>query len=284
MSRLFRSLLLLIGLGVLAVAWQPGAYTAAPAPAVITAEDPADPDALPRNTLTFAGDSWGFLYYVPFTGNLTDAGYQDNFDYRLASIPGTTARQWASEWYLRDLVKAIILIDLGTPTVVISLGGNDLINEYNDLGDAVYDRVEDDLRFIISDFKSIRPDVRVIMSGYDIVNMDKTENCQTWALETFGTNEPAELNPMLVELGNVQARIAADTNNVYYANVIGALQGTPGNPDITQWSPLEYFVGYPLWWEDCIHMGFYGYDVYTQAIIDNVEAAVGVGNFAPADE
>lgn len=55
---------------------------------------------------------------------------------------------------------------------------------------------------------------------------------------------------------------------LYY--VAGALQGQPGNPDVDSWSPLRYFVLYPLWREDCIHMSLRGYDVYTEAIVDGL--------------
>lgn len=231
--------------------------------------------AAAHNSFTVIGDSWGFLFYGEFKDNMIDAGYGSSFEYYMRAIPGTEASQWVSnESYCRLLfllVKFLVRNDTGTPHVLISLGGNDLVNDYDVWGVEIYDRIEADLRTLVNMLIDENSDVVIIFSGYDIVNMYKNQYCTDWAIDLLGSAEPSVVNPGLIELGNRQAAIAADYPNVYYANSFGALQGTPGNPNINEYSPVHYFTNYPFWQEDCIHMGFDGYDVFTQAVVDWME-------------
>ncbi len=241
---------------------------------LIGLKDMAVPAAA-HNSFTVIGDSWGFLFYGEFRDNMVDAGYGNMFEYYMRAIPGTEASQWVSndQWcpLLFLLVKFLVRNDTGTPHVLISLGGNDLVNDYDVWGVSIYDRIEADLRMLVDDLIDENSDVVIIFSGYDIVNMYKNQYCTDWAIDLLGSAEPAVVNPGLIELGNRQAAVAADYPNVYYANVFGALQGTPGNPNINEYSPVHYFTDYPFWREDCIHMGLDGYDVFTQALVDWME-------------
>lgn len=233
---------------------------------------PAEAAGQTENTFTVIGDSWGFLYYPMFRGNMDAAGY-GYFSFKMRAIPGTEASQWASDiwpctWLLDVLVDPIVRNDTGTPYVLISLGGNDLVNDYPDIGDAVFPRIDSDLREIVEELISVNSNVKIILAGYDIGNIEKSQYCIDWAIDKFGTAEPELLNPILIRLGEVNDAVAADYEQVYSSFVWGALQGNPGNPDIYSWSPLQYFTHYPFWDEDCIHLNSLGYDVFTDAVID----------------
>ncbi|MGH2545019.1 MAG: SGNH/GDSL hydrolase family protein [Ardenticatenaceae bacterium] len=228
----------------------------------------ADDKAPEPNTFTVMGDSWGFLFYNSLEDTFVENGYGDIYEFKMRAIPGTTAETWATEPCLLAFVKRIIRDDPGLPVVLISLGGNDFVNDFPDIGEAVFARIEADLRLVVQELIAERNDVTIIFDGYDILHMEKTQTCIDLAIALVGSSEPEVINPYLVELGTLQGRIADDYEQVHHANVTGALQGTPGAPDIYSWSPLRYFVLYPFWQQDCIHMSFRGYRVFTGAIYD----------------
>ncbi len=237
------------------------------------AEQYAAPESVVTNSFTVIGDSWGFLYYDKFRENMIEAGYGTQFEFFMRAVPGTEASQWVNReqfpcFLLFPLVKSIIKDDAGTPRVLISLGGNDLVNDYDLWGDLIYDRIEEDLRTLVAMLIAERPDVQIFFSGYEILNMYKTQLCVDEMVSLLGSAEPSIVNPALLGIGDRQALIAADVPQAHFAPVAGALQGDPGYPDLNVYSPLRYFVLYPFWRQDCIHMSFRGYDVYTGAIAD----------------
>lgn len=235
------------------------------------------PEGEVHNAFVTIGDSWGFLFHGEFKENMIEMGFGDDFQYYMRAIPGTEASQWSQTegfpcFLLFPLVKSIIEVDTGSPHVLVSLGGNDLINDFDEWDLAIYDRIEEDLRILTDMLIEVRPDVTIIFSGYDIVNMEKTELCLQFALDLVGSTEPEATNIALLTLNERMAAIDADYEQVYLTNVSGALQGTPGNPNIEEWSPLQYFVFYPFWQQDCIHMSFRGYDIFTMAIVNSMIA------------
>ena len=58
---------------------------------------------------------------------------------------------------------------------------------------------------------------------------------------------------------------------VYATNAMGALQGTPGEPNIYRWSPEKHMTWSTL---DCIHLNTKGYRLFTDAISDEIELQV----------
>jgi hypothetical protein len=236
-----------------------------------------------HNSFSIIGDSWGFLYYGKFRDNMIEAGFGWQHEFFMRAVPGTEASQWANgEQFpclsLFSLIESVIKDDTGTPSVLVSLGGNDLVNDYDQWGSTIFDRIEADLRTLVDWLILERPDIRIYFAGYDILHLEKTQMCVDYATSEFGSAVPGEVNPLLLELGARQSLIADDYPEVTYFHVAGALQGQPGNPDVDSWSPLRYFVLYPLWQQDCIHMSLRGYDVYTGAIVD---ALVNAGDARP---
>ncbi len=227
-----------------------------------------------RATLVYAGDSWGFFSFFTLRQQLIAAGHQEDYEIINRAMPGSHASQWAEGWFTRS-VERVIEDSPGIPIVLISLGGNDFM--YGDirysgggLDDPIYDLIEEDLHTVVQRLIATRSDVLILFTGYDLVNLDKTQECRDLAVELSGTTAPEATNPLIIELGELQRRVAEDYPNVFYADAFGALQGTPGAPDIYQWSPLIYFIGYPGWDQDCIHMGDDGYTVFTGALYDRL--------------
>lgn len=245
------------------------------APATTFAQPPAPTGGhadLPA--IVYAGDSWGFFAFPTFRQHLLDAGYGTSYDIVNRSVPGSHASQWASGLFLRSVLR-VLASSPGDPTVIFSLGGNDFL--YGDirysgggLEDPIYDLIEERLRSIVDQILAARGDTRILFVGYDVLNLDKTQDCHDLAVDLTGTGLPQDVNPLLVELGELQRRVANDYTNVYYADVTGALQGRPGDPDLTIWSPLKFFIGYIGWEQDCIHMGQEGYGVFTGEIMNRM--------------
>lgn len=258
-------LLLLFALCCLALLAPAATFAQSSAPSGQPADLPA---------IVYAGDSWGFFAFPTFRQHLIDAGFDQNFNIVSRSVPGSHASQWADGMFLRSVLR-VLAGSPGDPIVIFSLGGNDFL--YGDirysgggLDDPIYDLIEQRLRSIVDQILAARGDTRILFVGYDVLNLDKTQECHAMAVELTGSGLPQDANPLLVELGEVQRRIANDYTNVYYADVTGALQGRPGNPDLTIWSPLKFFIGYIGWEQDCIHMGQEGYGVFTAAIMNRM--------------
>ncbi|MEW5989073.1 MAG: SGNH/GDSL hydrolase family protein [Chloroflexota bacterium] len=216
-------------------------------------------------TLTIMGDSWGTLLLDSIKDELAERGLAGRVLVLQTSIPGSTADFWANnEWGSLDLVKQIVALD-PNPIVYISLGGNDLVGQYATLGDAVFTEIEADLRFIVDELVTTRPNVVIILAGYDVLNFDKSAFCLLFSDLVFGSTLPEVVNPLFLEIGDVQATLDADYSQVVYANAWGALQGTPGLPDTASWSPDRFFPDDDL---DCLHLNDQGYSVYTNAVFD----------------
>ncbi len=247
------------------------------APSISRAQTRSAPDNVNSDlpALIYAGDSWGFFAFPQMRQHLIDAGYADNYSIINRAVPGSHASQWASGYFLRSVLRQL-RPSPGNPIVIFSLGGNDFL--YGDvrysgggLDDPIYGLIEQRLRSIVDQILAERGDTTILFVGYDILNMDKTPECHDMAVDLAGSGLPQDVNPLLVELGELQRRVADDYSQVYYADVIGALQGHPGAADMNAWSPLPYFIGYIGWQQDCIHMGQEGYGVFTGSILDRMQ-------------
>lgn len=223
----------------------------------------AAPQGLRR--FTIMGDSWGYLMLDPFKAEFAQRGL-GRIDVLQTSIPGSTADFWANnEGGVLDVIKELIRVDPARPTVYISLSGNDLLQRYPLEGEAVFTEVEADLRTIADELIATRADVRLILAGYDILNFGRSDFCQDAAQLIFGVTTPEQVNPIVLRLGTIQAEVADDYDQVTYVNLWGTLQGHPGEPDITQWSPEVWMADDD---NDCIHLNQWGYRRFIDAMFD----------------
>lgn len=234
-----------------------------------------------ERTLYVMGDSWAdFMtnWYGTVEAEVAERGF-DNFlavDSTYA-IGGTQVRGWVQDDPCQDIgescpglfteFKQTIANDPNPfPTVFLTLGGNDLLNRYDNGGadDPIFDEIETNSRQFLQELLDVRPDVRIVWGSYDILNFNQSILCQLLALATFGTSAPGPINE-LFDVGSQRQQLVADEfPRVYFSNVAGTLQGNPGNPDLNSYSPAQ-FVAF-----DCIHLTGQGYVLYVDALFSDV--------------
>lgn len=242
MARVFRVALLLIGL-VLAVL---------PVQAA--------------NRVVAIGDSWGALL-PPAMDTQFDLHGHGDYDVLNIAIPGSTANSYATNMAgILDTTVATIAVLPEIQFVFISIGGNDLVGQYPSLGSGVFAQVEADLRTVIDRILAVRPDVEILMAGYDVLKFDKSDFCLVLAYTQFGKVLPWEVTPLFLELGARQSAIDASYAKVTYVNLWGTGQGSPGSPNLLAWSPSSY-VATPD--EDCVHLSDAGYTQFAAQIYNS---------------
>lgn len=238
-----------------------------------------DSVAPPPRTLYVMGDSWSDYLtagYGTIEAELAQRGYShvSVLDY---AIGGTTARGWAADnpcagsscfpGYFTELQNAIVADPTANPIVFLTLGGNDLLQRYQlgpGVGDAVFDEIEADMITIIEALTATRPDLKIIVGSYDILNFQQSIVCISFGLLVFGAFTPGPINALFAEGTARQQAVASQYPQVVAVNVAGALQGNPGNPDYSSWSPSVY-VSF-----DCIHLTPGGYEIYMDAVFDRL--------------
>ena len=206
----------------------------------------------PKINVMSVGDSWahgwvGAMEAVILShGTLVEAHNK--------GIPGTTAELWADEGTL--LLADAQLHLFNHPEiewVVLSLGGNDLLDHYiigYGMGDDVFDFIEPNLRAVIDGLLLIRPTLKIFVNGYDFLNFEMSLVCIVLGNEIFG-GSTYDKNMLMQGLTDIAGRVAADYSQVYTTNTIGALQGAGGVQDAPNYylpSPEQYFPT-----DDCIH-------------------------------
>lgn len=213
------------------------------------------------------GDSWAYLAAPAIQRQFSK---RLRFDIRVANkgVPGSTAEQWATNSsYLPSVVSD------ETKIVWLSISGNDVMQNYiKNQTEGMWDRIDKNVRVIISSLHSVRPDIKVVMSGYDLVNFVQSKDCIATAITIFHGLGQDEINRIFIRIGDVQNAIANSMPNVSYVSLWGTLQSQaksgvpPPYPDVLFPSPAKYFA-------DCIHCNTEGYDilmnkVYEQSLKD----------------
>lgn len=228
-------------------------------------------EAAPSKTLYLLGDSWtqqpfglGTFDKILASRNLSESVRLENH-----AISGSTAAQWAADQNasLTNVTNAIKNDPLDAPVVYLTLGGNDLLAAFvGGPNDAAYTLVEAHIRTVITQVVATRDDVTVVIGGYDLTNPAASSGnnfltCEALLKGVFDTTDPAVINPYILRLFDTLTAIAADFDNVHVVNTYGSLQGTPGQPDLSQWSPRELIA-------DCIHPNSAGYDLHLKTVFD----------------
>lgn len=236
---------------------------------VVKAASPAGKGETPRTLFVF-GDSWAdqmTVTYGTFGQELTDRGY-DEVTLETWAVSGSTMNGWANDnpcdagcpGRFTDLLTAITNDPNPDPIVFFTLGGNDVLD--NGIAPSTYVGIAADLRIVLDAVNGARPDAQIVIGAYDISNPAIIPiACDLLLAALFGSTDPAVVNPYIIQMYDNHATVADDYANVTVVNTNGTLQGTPGNPDVTQWSPIQYI-------SDCIHLNGSGYDLYLDVIFD----------------
>lgn len=223
---------------------------------------PAMPEPADRSIYIF-GDSWAQLMAevgtpIPFDNAVADRDFDSFITLHRHAISGSTLAEWASDsgGRLTTLATSIAMDTTKNPIAFFTLGGNDVRN------DATPEQMAANLAMILNALQSTRADLEIYYGGYDFLNPNINGTCMIGTQITFGTTDPALINPQLLAAYQGAALVANSFDRTTAVNTFGTLQGNPGMPDPTMWSPVEYVSA------DCLHLNRDGYELYVDALFD----------------
>ena len=191
------------------------------------------------------GDSWASLMweYKSYQQVFDEYGFADvQLDGRLVGAGGT-ARTWAEVQTLAAL-SAHLTQNPSLDTVIISLGGNDVLGSWRTATnqgreDQLLEEVWRDLLSIIETILAVRPDIEVLLMGYDYTNFFETQEqdetgrtARAW--EELGRPVPADVNYLTIRLEEQKLELARTDDRVFYVQSFGLMQfvfGYPNPPD-----------------------------------------------------
>ncbi|MCL4235508.1 MAG: hypothetical protein KJ042_13425 [Deltaproteobacteria bacterium] len=167
--------------------------------------------------------------------------------------PGSTATLWAAPNSLLLLnALAYLAGHSEVQWVVISLGGNDLLDGYllGGYGDGVFPVIDESLRTVIDAILAIRPQMKISVNGYDFPNFEQSAQCILLGQAMLGGNTYTQ-NLLFGDLTQITQDIAADYDQVHAVDLLGTLQEVDhvaGAPNYLRPSPARFFPT-----DDCIH-------------------------------
>ncbi len=256
----------------------------------------ADPVAVPAEVLSQVCSAGGTpaAPTLIVIGDSFSQGVSDELRTRLGesvnfctlSSFGARTDDWTLDVDLLDLgfgVRSIAMAILQRSQdaqVVVSIGAPDVGNDHLALGNDVYRKVHCDLQSIFADFRSASPNVEILISGYDIPNINPGFESQRFSVSCpVATAQqmnvtliadpqsgeqiiefPRCVNSVLYGLDMVFKELAVDTTDVRYESAYGTLQNlSPGNPDLDRFADPQYY-------RDCVHMNPAGQSRYVDAL------------------
>ncbi len=200
------------------------------------------PPPLSNPRLLLVGDSWA-MFLSAFRS------FPRAFEERELPTPGIVPLYWpgseASDWnaFFPKLVLAWTLRRHPSLEVaVVSLGGNDLLGDYNtgltaQDQDALYDRIRTDLEAVVTFLLSQKADLQIVLCGYDYMNfVESVKNTlfdayrRTWI--EAGKPNAEEVNVVLIRLATIQQDIADTYDRVTFVNNFGLMQWAYGYPAV----------------------------------------------------
>lgn len=210
------------------------------------------------------GDSWAEGAADELQEALYSAGHGD-VEVVPLGVGGTTADYWANTE--PGALPAAAQAYADADWVWLSIGGNDLFAHHlagqGASNAADYDR---NLRAMLAGLYGVRPDVEVVMFGYDFINFEQSNDCILTAWTYFGTAiTTPQVNQYFIDdvMGTIGA-VAGDTPRLTYVDsVLGTLQragGVQGAPNPLLPSPSRYMA-------DCIHPNHEGYGLIMDALV-----------------
>lgn len=133
---------------------------------------------------------------------------------------------------LTEILKA----DQRVKYIYLSLGGNDLLdiwnkNMNNDQRRELVKRVYGLLQQVIHKYVELRPDIKVIVSGYDYPNFRKNHYIPLYKniYNHMGQPSPAEINASLIRFSQYSAQMT-DYKNIFYIHHLGLAHYYDGTP------------------------------------------------------
>ncbi|MFN8791614.1 MAG: SGNH/GDSL hydrolase family protein [Bdellovibrionales bacterium] len=189
-------------------------------------------------TVLVAGDSWASFIctYKSLDVALRAAGISDA-SMNSTCLATTRAGVQASNWLDKPAHQAteVALLDPSVQVVFLSLGGNDLLGEWNlSMSESESQALLRDFRARVARtvdlYRKQRPDVKILISGYDFPHFNDfnmiAEYREVYA--RMGKPTTRQLNEVLAQFSTEMVKLA-DQKNVFYVHYVGLMHYYYGN-------------------------------------------------------
>lgn len=195
----------------------------------------------PENTIVVTGDSWAAFVcqYKSLNNALISAGItntEQNSTCAATTLVGVRADEWMSNSFHKATRAA--LLDKSVKALYLSIGGNDVLNYWNKNMTAaeenvVFDKVVRDIDAIVKNYQELRPDIKIIISGYDFPRFVENHPIPEYkeAFEEMGKPTPYELNSAVLRFSDRVSKLA-DQKSVFYIHHYGLMHYYRGNADV----------------------------------------------------
>ena len=193
-----------------------------------------DPECLAVERVVLGGDSWSAGFIYPLRDALDARGYEEvTVTWELTAKPGSTVAGWLADPGLMAGLYASLDADPPAEILFFTLGGNDYLGACRG-GLGLFGplewfltmaRIQWDLQTFVALAKAGRPNLKVVLIGYDYLNF--------FVIQAFGIDFPGmdwiRFNLGLVDLASRGRDAAAATDGMLYAHNMGLLQHTFGD-------------------------------------------------------
>ncbi len=166
-----------------------------------------------------SGDSWSFFVCIHGSMNkaLKNAGVKeasDNATCEVTTRVGIRAENWLGSTAHKATLT--VLDEESTRVLYLSLGGNDVLNHWRksmspEEAQAVFERVSNQVFEIATLYKKRRPDIKILVSGYDYPRFTENHPVEEYrkAYLQMESPSPFEANTAIVRFSEVMAAKAA---------------------------------------------------------------------------
>lgn len=192
--------------------------------------------------MLLVGDSWAMFLsaFRSFPQAFAERG-RENPGVVSMYWPGSEARDW-NAFFPKFLLGWTLRTRPAIEVAVVSLGGNDLLGDYNtsltaDERQRLYKRIQSDLEGVILFMLDQKPSLRITLCGYDYPNF--VESVSNPFFDTYrqqwreaGRPTPEEANEALIGLARAQQEIADKYDRVDFVNNFGLMQWAYGYPAV----------------------------------------------------
>ncbi len=195
----------------------------------------------PARTIVVAGDSWAAFtcFYKSLDKALNKVGVMDVASSSTCAVTtrfGIRAENWLTSTHHKATLEA--LKDKSVKALYLSLGGNDILNYWNKKMNSaeeqvVFDVVTADIEAAINEYRNLRPDIKILLSGYDYPRFIADHPIKEYveAFEAMGSPTPYELNTAVLRFSDRVAKLA-DQKSVFYIHHYGLMHFYLGNPEM----------------------------------------------------
>lgn len=199
-----------------------------------------DPVTGKKAKIIIAGDSWAMFpcLFGSMRKMLRDIDYPLVSDRRCfrTSRMGMRADQWLGSGSDRRLTR-YLKNDSRIKYIYLSLGGNDMMKYWNttftpDAEEKLYQTTYNVIETIIRKYTKLRPDVKIILSGYDYGRLTEHNliSLYTTIYNRMLKPTPAQVNNQLIRFSHAVHGMA-NNKNIFYIHHLGLSHYYDGVPE-----------------------------------------------------